>query len=551
MAAPKSSISEILADVPSRFRGPGGAVAVIKNGELLGQKCWGYADLKRRIPMTADMMMPICSISKQMLCGLLTDLERTPTPAMVAQGDEPSKQFADQLRELLHPGLFQYANKKLTMKHLCNNQSGLRDYWALSVCWGANPEDRFSIAEHGPQVLDRLRNFHFKPGTQYSYANTNFFIIARVIEKVTGEELGKLLEERIFKPAGMKTAKLCADTAKHPPPVVGYEGDEETGFIPAVNRIEWAGDAGIVASLEDMVAYEQFIDRSARDPQSWYAINSQQQTFENGVHAAYGYGLGRQYVDGVLTVRHGGALRGFRLSRCYAPVPRISVVVLLNNDRMEPGEVSDYILKRLLGKEESRDEPEDAIEISPWWLKTWLDVESALAIHVSEAKPGDILFKYFSKPVKMRAISASSALGDGMTASLQPNRTMRVQIAKDNWVFDARAAGKPMPTNQSLELHGTYRCPYIDSVVHLSGSGGAMYAMFDGFLGEGPVHLLRPIGTDLWALACPRAMDHAPPGDWTLSVRRYDDGRVVGLTISNWLARILEYLKDGERYPHV
>lgn len=543
------SVSEILADVPTRFRGPGGTVAVLKNGKLLGQQCWGYADLQRRIPMTADTMMPICSISKQMLCGLLTDLERNPTPAMVAQGDAPSKQFADQLAQLLHPGLFKNPNWELTMQHLCNNQSGLRDYWALTVCWGANPEDRFSIAEHGPQVLDRLRNFHFKPGTQYSYANTNFFIIARVIEKVTGEELGKLLQERIFTPAGMKTAKLCADTAEHPPPVVGYEGDEETGFIPAVNRIEWAGDAGIVASLEDMIAYEQFIDRSAMDPQSWYAINSQQQKFENGVHAAYGYGLARQYVDGVLTVRHGGALRGFRLSRCYAPVSRVSVVVLLNNDRMEPGVVSDYILKRVLGKKHDG-EPDDAIEISPRWVKTWLDYETALAVYVSEPKPGEILFKYFSKPVTMRAISANSALGDGMTASLQPNKTMRAQIAKDNWLIDAKPAGKPMPAADSPELLGTYRCPYIESVVHLSGSGGALYAMFDGFLGEGPVHMLRPIGTDLWALACPRAMDHAPPGDWTVSVRRTDGGRVVGLTISGWLARILEYLKDGERYPH-
>lgn len=542
-------ISNILTDIPTRFRGPGGAVAVLQDGKLLGQQCWGYADLKQRIPMTADTMMPICSISKQMLCGLLTDLERNPTPAMVAQADEPSKQFQDQLDQLLHPGLFEERGWKLTMKHLCNNQSGLRDYWALTVCWGANPEDPFSIAEHGPQVLDRLRSFHFEPGTQYSYANTNFFIIARVIEKVTGEELGKLLEERIFKPAGMKTAKLCADTAQHPPPVVGYEGDEETGFIPAVNRIEWAGDAGIVASLEDMIAYEQFIDRSAMDTESWYATNSEQQKFTSGAPSAYGYGLSRQLVDGVLTVRHGGALRGFRLSRCYAPVSRVSIVVLLNNDRMEPGEISDYLLKRVLSKQEYKDNPEDAIEISPRWVKTWLDSKTALAVHVSEPKRGEILLKYFSKPVKMRAISANSALGDGMTATLQSNDTIHAQITKDNWVIDARWAGKPKPLSQSPELLGLYHCPSIESVVHITGSRGALYAMFDGFLGEGPVHMMRPIGTDLWALACPRAMDHAPPGDWTVSVRRDNGGKVLGLTISGWLARILEYFKDGEQPP--
>lgn len=58
-----------------------------------------------------------------------------------------------------------------------------------------------------------------------------------------------------------------------------------------------------------------------------------------------------------------------------------------------------------------------------------------------------------------------------------------------------------------------------------------LYSMFDGFLGQGLVHMMRSLGEDLWALACPRAIDSTPQGDKTIIVRRNEDGKVAGVTI--------------------
>ena len=196
------SISKILEEVPALYRGPGGAVAVFKDGKLVGQHVWGFADLDRRISMTADTVMPICSISKQMVCGLLTDLERNPTPAMMARGEEPAKQLSDQLGQVLDPKMLQ--DTGLTIRHLGNMQSGIRDYWALTVLWGAKPEGHFSVADHGPLVMDRIKSFHFQPGTEYSYSNTNFFVLARVIEMVTKQPLAKLLANEFSSPSGWR-----------------------------------------------------------------------------------------------------------------------------------------------------------------------------------------------------------------------------------------------------------------------------------------------------------------------------------------------------------
>jgi CubicO group peptidase (beta-lactamase class C family) len=245
---------QILDTVPSLHRGPGGAVAVLQNGELIAEKTWGYANLDERIPVKPQTLMPICSISKQMTRALLMDLEDNPTPEMAANGVFET-QVANALRKLLPQQAIW--DTGLTIKHLCDMQSGLRDYWALTMIWGAKPDDRFTIEGDGKSMLPRFTSFHFEPGTEYSYSNTNFYLLGRMIEDITKETLPKLLAERLFCPANMTTAQLVADTARQPGDCVGYEGDEQHGFLSTINRIEWSGDAGIVASLQDMVAYEK------------------------------------------------------------------------------------------------------------------------------------------------------------------------------------------------------------------------------------------------------------------------------------------------------
>ncbi|KAG0647010.1 D-aminopeptidase [Hyphodiscus hymeniophilus] len=534
------SISKILEEVPALYRGPGGAVAVLKDGKLVGQQVWGFADLDKRISMTAETILPICSISKQMVCGLLADLERNPTPAMIARGEEPAKQLSDHLSQVLNPKMLN--DTGLTIRHLGNMQSGIRDYWAMTVLWGANPEGHFSIADHGPQVMDRIRSFHFKPGTEFSYSNTNFFILGRVIEKVAQQPLADLLAERIFAPAGMTTARLCAHTAEHPPPCNGYEGDEKHGFYPATNCIEWAGDAGIVASLADMTAYEQFLDSCRTDPQSWYQTNSEQQKFKYGAPADYGFGLARQSIAGVTTVGHGGGLRGYRLVRLYAPEPRISVVVMLNQEHGDPGGISSHILKKALAVPETKNE---VVQPDKEWIGTYLDSESQLAITVNAGVPGELLVKYHSEAEKMRVVEPFRAQSDDMLATLEGS-VLNLHVPKDNRRIQAQRVPTTKPGTDHSEVHGRYYCDQINSAFHCSGSGAMLYGSFDGFLGKGPVHLIKSVGTDVWALACPRGMDSSPPGDWTIVVRRDDSGDVKSVTIGCWLARNLEYTKMGE-----
>jgi CubicO group peptidase (beta-lactamase class C family) len=535
---PQQSVEKVLDTVSRHYRGPGGAIAVIKDGKLLSQRVWGYADIDQRILLTPEIQMPICSITKQFVCALLLDLERNPPPEVAAKGDIQT-QFTNKLYELLRPELTQGTG--LTLQHLCDMQSGIRDYWAMTTLWGAHPEDKFSVEKDGPAAIERTRSFHFQPGDEYSYCNVNFYITARVIEQVTGQPLGKLLAERVLSPAGMTTALLCPDTAQHPGPCVGYEGTEKTGYKSAVNRMEWSGDAGLVASLTDMVAYEKYLDHIHSDPQSWYSIATQPQTFNDGTPAKYHYGLAHVDVEGINTVGHGGALRGYRLHRRHVPSEHLSVVVLFNHEADASAAVND-VIRGVLGLEKpSRMD----IAASFDWIGTFLDCDSEIAIAVSKgAQAGEICISYAFSPDTevVRLVNFKEAQSKSMTARIMGD-TLYVDRIGDNRKLEARRIVPRENAREDISLQGDYSCAEADSTFHCSGGAGLFYGSFDGYLGRGPASLMKYLGDDVWALTCQRGLDAPAPGDWTLAFQRNESGAMVNFRIGCWLAKGLVFVK--------
>lgn len=540
MTVNQKSIQEILDSVALRYRGPGGAVAILKNGEVVGQRVWGFADINKQIPLTAQTQMPICSITKQFVCALLLDLYRNPTPAIAAKGD-PQRQFTDKLSELLRPEIANGTG--LTIEHLCDMQSGLRDYWAMTTLWGAQPDAEFLIERDCPPALERTRSFHFTPGAEYSYCNVNFHILARVIERVTGEPLDKLLADRLLGPAGMKTAVLCPNTTHHPPPCEGYEGDELHGYQKALNRMEWSGDAGLVASLTDMVAWEKYLEQEFANPESWYHTICQNRTFSDGNRAIYHYGMSRRDIDGVATFGHGGALRGYRLQRSHAPEEHLSVVAMFNHEAGASSAVDD-VMRAILNKPAPRTA---AVEPSAEWFGTFLDQDTQLAIRVTKSSQiGEVLITYAGhlENDPLRLIDSKSGQTPTMVGSIDGDR-LRIHRIIENRTLDARRLLPNFSTwTNTAQFLGLYECAEAGSLFRCSGDAGMLYGAFEGYLGCGPASPMRYLGDDVWAFTCPRGLDAPAPGDWTMVFRRDNTGAIVGFRIGCWLARGLEFVKS-------
>ncbi|WPG99921.1 beta-lactamase/transpeptidase-like protein [Acrodontium crateriforme] len=543
MSTSLPNIEEILSAVPHLKRGTGGVVAILKDGELLGKKAWGYADIDLRVPMTTETGFPICSISKQMVCLAYESLLREPTKVMTERDRDAGKQMDDELHKLLPHLANREDNLKLVVDDLFNMQSGIRDYWAMTTLWGARPDDKFSMLHDAPQALARTKSFHFAPGTEYSYSNVNFHVLGRIMENVSGMSLAQILTERVFIPAGMRTAALCPNTNGLPLPIVGYEGNEKIGYFKATNRIEWAGDAGIAASLEDMIAYEKYLDRSLSDPQSLYAKTSKQQTFKDNAPASYGHGLNRSHLAETTVISHGGALRGFRHMRMQIPSKRINIVVFFNYEESS-GFVAQYIAKKLLGWE---DQEPMRLKAASEFVGDYLDGDTQLYVTVKEGeKVGTVELRYERNAEVVKLTSET----EGETPSMKVRIEGDVLHAKRS--FDNRTLrANRIPKLQDAEIYqaanaeyaGTYRCDESESTFTCTSDGMTLAASFDGFLGKGPIWLMRCVGKDVWAMGNPRGLDATPPGDWTIVFNRSSGGKIQGCTVGCWLARKVDYVK--------
>ncbi|KNG84350.1 putative penicillin-binding protein [Aspergillus nomiae NRRL 13137] len=532
------SIQDILENVSSVYRGPGGAAAVLKDGKLVGERVWGYADLQKLVPMTPSTLMPICSITKQMVCMMLKDLERNPTPDMLRRGNI-SRQFSDTLLQMLHPDLA--GNTGLKLEHLCNNQSGIRDYWAMSMFWGAHPDGEFRLEEDAKKAMDRTRSLHFEPGTQYSYCNLNFHILARLIERVSGQSLDDLLAERLFSPARMTTARLCPDNGNLPPPCVGYEGSESSGFIPAINRMQWSGDAGVVASLKDMTAYEDYLQTSWDDEQSLYRAIAQQPSFKDGTIARYGHGLAYGNVRGVATIGHGGALRGFRLHRIQAPSEKLAIVVMLNHEA-DAEAVAQNIMQGVFNISKGKNPRLDLVNPSPDWFGTFYHPDAGLVVEVGHGRQGHLTVTYGGSGEALACVEEGKAQSSNTTATINGD-TLTLHRLADNHVIHAERAATGQQPPKDLYV-GEYYCAEVESTFRCSGKGGMLYGNFEGYLGQGPPHLMRYIGQDIWLLSCPRGLDAPAPGNWTVVFQRDDHGDIASVVIGCWLARKVAFARQ-------
>ena len=145
------SLDLVLANLPHAYPGPGGACAVLRNGEIIVRHAWGWANAERRIAFTPRSLFRMCSITKQFTCGLV--LDQCPDPSVL------DHDIAQRL-----PRLGPAAPRA---EHLCHNQSGLRDYWAVAMLHGSPVEAPFGDAE-AARIIAGTASLHFAPGTRYS-----------------------------------------------------------------------------------------------------------------------------------------------------------------------------------------------------------------------------------------------------------------------------------------------------------------------------------------------------------------------------------------------
>jgi D-aminopeptidase len=503
------------------YPGPGGACAVLMEGEVLARHAWGFANAERRIAFTPRTLFRMCSITKQFTCAAVLDAF---ADMSVLDGDVRAR-----LPRLEGP--------TPGAVRLAHNQSGLRDYWAVAMLHGSPVEASFGDSE-AAAVISATRSLQFAPGTRYSYANQNFRLLSDILEDRTGRSFAENLDARVFGPAEMSSAIVAADTRALPDGGEGYEGSPATGFRAAENRILWTGDAGVAASLDDMIGYERWVDASREAPDSLYGRLSAPVAFEDGTPATYGFGLGRGQELGRDVTSHGGALRGWRSHRLYAPGERISVVVMFNH-LSDARMAAVDLLAAVLG--ETPPPPPPPAGPTPGWLGAYIEPQTGLSARIDCGPDGRVRLRYGHWPDALDVQPDGAATSPGGVRLRPDGADLWLDRPGENQSSRLRRASPGGGGRAQADVAGVYRCASLEADLTIVDAGGALFGAFSGFLGQGRMEQLEPIAADVWALPCWRALDHTPPGDWTLAFRRDGEGPPARVDVGCWLARGLVY----------
>ncbi|MGI3784467.1 MAG: hypothetical protein ACRYG2_27215, partial [Janthinobacterium lividum] len=259
-------------------------------------------------------------------------------------------------------------------------------------------------------------------------------------------------------------------------------------------------------------------------------------TFYGGAPAEYGFGLNRRSELGRPTTGHGGALRGWCSHRLYVRSERVSVVVLFNHLNSANKAAVDLLAAVL---DQERPKPDLALP-SPAWVGSYLEPETGLAVRIDPAVAGQMRLRFGHSAEQLDLQADGTARGVG-TRLRQDDDGLWMDRPGDNMSSRLLPCGE----GSARDMAGRYRCEELEAELTVSDAGGVFYGAFSGFLGQGRMEMLEPVGPDLWALPCPRALDHTPPGDWTLAFRRGERGQVLGVDVGCWLARRLSYRRVG------
>jgi CubicO group peptidase (beta-lactamase class C family) len=307
-------------------RGFSGAVLVAKGGKVILSKGYGLADRSQGVRITENTVFLVGSLAKQFTAAAVLKLEMS---GKLQVQDLIGKYF-DSVPE---------DKRGITIHHLLTHSSGLpREH-------SNNDYDPAGRDEVVRRILQsKLR---FAPGERYQYSNTDYMLLAAIIEKVSGQPFERFLRKALFKPAGMSQTGFVTERRKREGVACGYEGSYKGSPLdePIVPG-SWfrRGGGGILSTAADLYRWHLALKRnailSAEATRKMFAP----QVSQGEERLFYGYGWVVTRTDrGTNLVWHNGGWYGF-----YAEVRRYLdedvVVIFLTN---QPGNQAEQTLEKL------------------------------------------------------------------------------------------------------------------------------------------------------------------------------------------------------------
>jgi CubicO group peptidase (beta-lactamase class C family) len=345
-----AAVDEIFVDL-TKAGSPGCALGVYGDGKMVYSKGYGLANLEENVPITRQSVFDIGSTSKQFTAASILLLEK--------QG---KLSLNDDVRKYI-PELPDYG-QKITVLHLLNHTSGLRDYLTLMDLAGI-PTDSVTTDEDALQIIFRQKALNFAPGSDWLYSNTGFFLLSVIVKRISGKTLREFAAENIFTPLEMTHTQYRDDhTSLIANRAMAYDEKEKgVGYSLDVSYFEQTGDGAVHTSVEDLLKWDENFYGGQVGGKDFLSEIQEPGKLNSGKALDYAKGLTIGEYRGLHTVSHGGAWGGYRAELLRFPEQHFSVACLCNLASARPSNrahrVADVYLAGLMKPREARKETEE------------------------------------------------------------------------------------------------------------------------------------------------------------------------------------------------
>ncbi|HEY0018456.1 MAG TPA: serine hydrolase domain-containing protein [Longimicrobium sp.] len=499
----------------------GCAVGVAQNGRTVLSRAYGSANLEHDIPNTPETVFEAGSVSKQFTAAAIVLLARQGKLSL----DDDVRRHVPEVPDYGTP---------ITLRHLLNHTSGLRDWGSVMGLAGWPRGTRIYTHAHALDVISRQRSLNFTPGAEYSYSNTGYNLLAMIVERVSGVSFAEFSRRELFEPLGMTRTQWRDDfTRTVKGRASAYTLDDGAWHLqmPFENV---HGNGGLLTTVGDLLRWNQALDSGTI---AGLDALETQGTLSSGRRIDYALGLYVVEFRGLREVSHGGATAGYRAFLARYPEAGVSVALLCNAANATPELATRTVSLFMAG----RLRPEGPPALAPAVAVQPAELERRTGLYRSRRTGAPL--RLVMADGKLRTAGGTELVPIGGTAFRYGSSASRVEFADgppvqlrllpadgDTVVYDPAA-----PADSSAANLATYAGEYRSDEAE---------ATYTAAVVEGRLVLrMRPNAT--LRLSPTYADAFAGPGGSVVRFVRGADGRVQAFTLGTERVRELRFDRIG------
>ncbi len=327
----KAVIEKIKAFYVDQLAAAGGSIAVIKNGEVLHKKAFGIANFDYGISYSTSSVQDMATLTMHMTAAAILKLEH-----------DDKLNLGKSIQTYL-PDFPQYKEGEITIQNLLNHTSGIRDYIALILSGGKLLDDHYDNAKIY-KWLQNQKALCIRPGSEYRFSQSNYVLLALIVEKVCGQTYAEYLNETFFTPFQMSSTTIY-DTPKSViiNRALAYETQGGNQIIDNKFNYTVYGDGRIYSSLDDMIKWITGLKNMQLGDQTMFEKICIRGKLSNGKLMTYANGIEHGLVNGREIFAHNGYFGAHSSMLIDFPEEGLTIITTsTSSEHPAPGRAYDF-----------------------------------------------------------------------------------------------------------------------------------------------------------------------------------------------------------------